>query len=91
MFFNTCFSTYHAELAIESIDASIGMAIGIGDKAACMFSAYFYSAIGFGKSVQTAFNQAKAALMLEGIPGETTPKLFTKDDIDPNEFYIVKP
>jgi len=91
VFFNTCFSSHHAELAVDSIGASIGMTISIGDEAACLFSSYFYSAIGFGKSLQSSFNQAKAALMLEGIPEDTTPRLFTREDIDPNNFYIIKP
>jgi len=91
VFFNTCSSAHHAELAVESIDASIGMSAGIGDATACLFSSYFYSAIGFGKSLRVAFNQAKAALMLEGIPEENTPMLFSKDEVDPTEFYIIRP
>lgn len=34
---------------------------------AFVFVAQFYSVIGFGKNLKMAFNQAKAALMLEAI------------------------
>jgi hypothetical protein len=41
------------------------MTISIGDNAAMIFAAQFYSAIGFGLSVKRAFQQAKVALMSE--------------------------
>jgi hypothetical protein len=40
------------------------------DKAAIVFAAAFYQALGFGHSVQKAFDSGKAALMLEHIPEE---------------------
>lgn len=40
----------------------------IEDEAARVFAAQFYSAIGFGYSIRVAFDQAIAALTLEGIP-----------------------
>lgn len=61
------------------------------DEAARIFSAYFYSAIGFGFSVKKAFEQGKAALMLEGIPEEDTPELYVREGLNPNELIIVKP
>ena len=36
----------------------------IGDEAAKLFAASFYRAIGFGRSIQDAFEQARVALML---------------------------
>lgn len=56
-----------------------------------MFAAQFYSAIGFGLSVKRAFEQARAALMLEGIAEEDTPELFTADGIDSDQLILVKP
>ncbi|HEX9001316.1 MAG TPA: CHAT domain-containing protein [Blastocatellia bacterium] len=89
--FNACFSERQAEAVTEHIDLAIGMNDSIGDEAARVFSAQFYSAIGFGRSVQEAFMQAKAALMLEGIPEENTPVLFTRVGIDPNDVILVRP
>jgi len=51
------------------------MNTAIGDDAARVFSAQFYSAIGFSHSIQQAFDQVKAALLLEGIREELTPEL----------------
>ena len=65
------------------------MATSIGDEAACVFASLFYSSIGFGLSLETAFKQAIAALLLEGIPEDQTPKLYCKNDIDANNIYFV--
>ena len=65
------------------------MSIEIGDEADCFFAANFYSSIGFGHSLQKAFNQAIAALLLEGIPEESTPQLFVQDGLSADELYFV--
>ena len=91
IFFNSCFSAQQAKRIVEYVDVSIGMNDTIGDKAACVFAAQFYSSIGFGKSIEVAFNQAKAALMLEGIPEENTPELFVRDGIQADSIFLVQP
>jgi hypothetical protein len=91
VFFNTCYSRNQAEAVVKHVLAAIGMTISIGDIAARVFGAQFYSAIGFGLSVNLAFQQAKAALMLEGIKEEETPELFVADGIDPDQLILVKP
>ena len=89
-FFNACFSHEQAKAVTKHIDAAIGMTDSIGDEAARVFAAAFYSAVGFGKSVQESFAQARAALMLEGIPEENTPRLFVKEGVDPSQILLVK-
>lgn len=91
MFFNCCFSKEQAASAVEHVEGAIGMNAAIGDDAARIFAAQFYSAIGFGKSVPIAFGQAKAALMLEDIPEEDTPELFLQDGIDADSLVLVAP
>ena len=49
VFFNNCYSSEQAKSVINHVDFSIGMNDSIGDKAAIVFMAQFYSAIGFGK------------------------------------------
>src|SRR5699024_9092231 len=90
-FFNTCFSYGQAQAVVQHVDAAIGMTTTIGDEAARVFAAQFYSAIGFGYSVKKAFEQGKAALMLEGIPEKDTPELYVKDGLNADELIIVKP
>ena len=61
------------------------------DNGACAFAAQFYSSIGFGLSLQKAFEQAKAALLFESPTEINTPILYVKDGINPDDMYIVKP
>lgn len=91
VFFNTCYSRNQAEAVVEHVEATIGMNTSIGDEAALTFSSQFYSTIGFGFSVEKAFEQAKASLMLEGIPEESTPELFIREDLNAKDIIIVKP
>ena len=91
VFFNTCYSRNQAEAVVDHVEAAIGMNTSIGDEAALTFSSQFYSAIGFGLSVDKAFEQAKTLLMLEGITEEETPELFIHDGLDSKNIVIVKP
>ena len=91
VFFNTCFSHRQAEAVVQHVSAAVGMRAAIGDDAARVFAAQFYSALGFGKSVKWAFEQAKAALMLEGIPEENTPVLHMAEGLSAAELTIVRP
>ncbi|WP_155617087.1 CHAT domain-containing protein [Xanthomonas translucens] len=90
VFFNTCFSHGQAEAIVEHVPCAIGMNASIGDTAARVFAAQFYSAIGFGHSVAKAFQQARAALMLEGIPEDQTPELFTAEGVDASALLLVQ-
>ncbi|MCP4403298.1 MAG: hypothetical protein GY801_39070 [bacterium] len=67
------------------------MSDAVTDRAAIIFMASFYRAIGFGRSVQNAFDQAKVALLLEGIQEENTPELFCKPDVDPSMMFLIEP
>lgn len=91
VFFNTCHSFNQAAACAQNVDAAIGMNQSIGDEAARIFSAQFYSAIGFGCSIPMAFQQAKNALMLEGISEESTPELYLRDGVDESDLILVKP
>jgi hypothetical protein len=89
--FNSCFSSSQAEAVTRHIDVAIGMNAPIGDEAARVFAAQFYSAIGFGRSIGQAFAQARVALMLEGISDENVPTLFTREEINANQVILVRP
>ena len=89
VFFNTCYSKGQAQEVVLHVPAAIGMNTAIGDEAARVFAAAFYSSIGFGHSVGRAFRQAKAALMLEDIAEEDTPELFVAEGMNADEFVLV--
>lgn len=85
---NACYSRLQAEGITEVIDYVIGMSDTIGDEAAIIFAASFYRAIGFNRTVQEAFDQARTALLLEGIPEEDTPELLVRPGINPSNKLI---
>ena len=86
-----CHSYNQAAACTQHVDAAIGMNRSIGDTAARVFSSQFYSAIGFGKSVPVAFEQARNALMLEGIPESSTPVLYLREGVEADDLILVKP
>lgn len=90
VFFNACYFEAQAKNIINHIDVAIGMSDSVEDDTACIFAAQFYSSIGFGLFVEQAFNQAKAELILESVPGDDIPKLYSKDGIIAREMYLVK-
>lgn len=90
VFFNACYSEVQAKNIVKYIDVAIGMSDSIRDDTACVFAAQFYSSIGFGLSVEQAFNQAKAELMLEGVPGDDIPQLYLKDGVNASDMFLVK-
>lgn len=71
---------------VTHIPAAIGMNAAISDNAARVFAAH----IGFGHSITRAFQQARAALMLEGIPEENTPELFVAPGLDGGGLTLVR-
>ena len=87
---NACYSEVQAKAISEVIDCVIGMKSEIGDEAAITFSEYFYSALGYGRSVKEAFDQGIAALMLEGIREEDIPVLVSRTGIDPATVMLVQ-
>ena len=86
---NACYSRVQAEAIAEVIDCVVGMSDAISDRAAIAFAASFYRALGFGRSVQEAFEQGKVSLGLEGIGEETIPHLLERDGIDAASVVLV--
>lgn len=86
---NACYTRQQADSITDVIDCAIGMKSGIGDEAARVFAASFYLAIGFGRSVQNAFDQAVAQLAVMGIPEFKTPILSCRTGVDPAYVFLV--
>ena len=89
VFLNTCHSAETARRIADHVEVAIGMSSSVGDEAARVFASQFYSAIGFGLSVAKAFEQAKAALLLEGIPEGNVPEMYCQGD--PDSLVLVRP
>ena len=88
---NACHSYLQAKAAVEVIDCAIGMRAEISDEAAITFAASFYRAIGFGRSINEAVEQGRTALLLDGIPEENTPELFSAEGVDPLQVFLLTP
>jgi CHAT domain len=86
---NACFSRKQALAISRHIDCVIGMSTSISDKAAIVFSSAFYLAIASGKSVENAFEQGIAELMLWNIKEDETPVLFCKRRVDPSTVFLL--
>ena len=86
---NNCFSSIISEKIIDNIEASIGMNNSIGDEAAIVFASQLYSSIGFGLSLEKAFQQAIVSLKLYEIPEEQTPQLYVSEGIEAKDIYLV--
>lgn len=89
VFLNACYSREQAQALVTTIDCVVGMKESIRDDAAAVFASSFYRAIGFGRSIQEAFDQGRTALLLEGIPEEDIPELLVKEGLDPRQVVLI--
>lgn len=89
--FNSCNSAEQARLAVEHVDAAIGMEQTIEDESARVFAGQLYNSLGFGFSLGLAFKQARqqVALTFGAISGD--PSLVVADGLHADELVIVAP
>lgn len=86
---NACYSQQQAEAINQHIDVTIGMGRYVSDEAAIEFAATLYQAIGFGRSLQTAFDLARQVLDCKRIPGSDVPQIFVRPGVDPKRVMFV--
>jgi WD40 repeat protein len=86
---NACHSSSLASSIAETIDCVVCMEQEISDRAAIKFSASFYGALAFGRSVQTAFDQAVARLKAEGTLEDLTPSLVLRSGVNPARLILI--
>jgi hypothetical protein len=89
--FNSCNSAAQAELAVRRVELAIGMDATVEDEVAQVFAGQFYNSLGFGLSVQTAFDQAKWQVEVECGRAQEIPRLFHAEDVEPNVVVLVNP
>jgi tetratricopeptide (TPR) repeat protein len=88
---NAGYAKSQAQALTKTIDFTIGMNAMIEDEAAIIFSAHFYQALAFGRSVKEAFDLAVAQLQLEDVDGAQVPKLLVRKGADALNARIVLP
>lgn len=87
---SACYSAEQAREIASVIDVVVGMGDSIGDDSARAFAAAFYRALGFGRSVQNAFDQGITAIELEGLGDVHVPQLLVRSGVDPAKLIIVR-
>jgi hypothetical protein len=80
---NACLTASQAEAIIQEIHCVVGMSEKIGDQAAIRFAGGFYRALGYGRSVEFAYNLGRNEMGLAKLDKETTPQLFVKKGVNP--------
>ncbi|GAA1640342.1 CHAT domain-containing protein [Actinoplanes couchii] len=80
---NACWTAGAVRAIGQHIDYVIGMRAPISDKAATVFAAAFYLALGFRCPVPQAFDQAVAALAVHGLTERHIPELLARTGADP--------
>jgi len=86
---SACYSAEQAREIATVVDAVVGMSDSIGDEAARAFAAAFYRALGFGRSLQNAFEQGLAAMDLEGHGDTDVPVLLVRTGVDATKLVLV--
>ena len=64
VFLNACYSEKQARAIAEHVNCVIGMHDAISDIAAIEFASTFYSSLGFGKSVEDAFDISTSSIRI---------------------------
>jgi hypothetical protein len=85
---SACYAKDQARQISQHIDCVIGMSNTISRKAAIAFAKGFYLSLGFGKSVQEAFNTGKIQIEMEGSTGFKVPKLLHSREVNPNKIFL---
>lgn len=87
--FNACFAKTQAEAVVESIDCAVGMNTEVSDEAAIAFAGSFYRALGFGRSIQDAFDLGVTSILFDASNEAATPEIVTRAGVDASTLYLL--
>jgi hypothetical protein len=87
---NACDSAPQAEAIVSVIDCAVGMSDEIDDGVAIAFAAAFYEALGYGRSVQDAFDIALVQFTGAGA-NRSLAKLHKRCGVEPSDIVLVTP
>jgi hypothetical protein len=86
--FNACYSKGQAQEFTNIIDYCIGMSSGIEDDAAISFSASFYQALAYARTVEEAFKLAELELRIEDKPDFKAPVFRARPGVDLSQPFL---
>ncbi len=76
---NSCYSSSQAELISKNIPYVIGTKSALPDNTAIAFATGFYTALGAGNNIKSAYEAGINRIQLGGIKGDNIPELLSKD------------
>jgi hypothetical protein len=85
---NACFSDAVAESLGREVDCVVSMSGAVGDRGARSFAVGFYRALGNGRSVGNAVEQAVATLAAKQLPDEHLPMCRTRAGIRADQLFL---
>ena len=86
---NACYSATQAEAVSAGVDCVIGTTRAISDNAAIRFAGGFYTGLGYGKSIATAFALGQNEIDLAALGEADTPRLVTREGVDASSIHLV--
>ena len=87
---NACYTSAQARAIATVVDCAVGTSSVIEDSAGTEFASEFYQALGYGKSIQDAFDLALVRLMGLGVANaKTLVKLYSRDGVKPSEVFLI--
>ena len=87
---NACYSKSQSGSIIKAIDYTVVMNKPIHDESAVAFSASFYRALAFGRTVKESFDLGVNELLLLGVPGHKTPEIVIRSGVDSAGDSLIK-
>jgi hypothetical protein len=79
---NACYSDAQAEALCDAVGCTIGVAGPVRDDAARAFAVGLYRALGHGRTVRNAYEQAQAALAGKGLASGAGPRCLVRAGVD---------
>ncbi|MCI0560033.1 MAG: hypothetical protein MN733_16205, partial [Nitrososphaera sp.] len=88
---DACYSESQARTIGNHVDCVIGMSKAVTERAATLFSASFYRALGFGNNIKDAFDLGRNELKLQSIGEEQIPIMHSRPGIHAEKILLVNP
>ncbi len=86
---NACWSAMQSKAIAAEIGCVVGMSRKVDDRAAADFAAGFYGALGYGKSVQDAFDLGCNQIDLSGLNDADVPRLDLRAGVRADQLKFV--
>jgi hypothetical protein len=90
MVLTVCLPPEYAQAIAENIDCVVGMSQAIRDETAVNFATSFYQALGYGRTIQEAFDLGSIAIETYGAGSseQAAPRLTPRTGIDPAQITL---